>query len=349
MELLTLDRNFQLVGTSQLPYINLQWNRKYFHCGDFSVQIVVDDYDENMRYIYSHSRPEVGMIQKVEYTTTLTGSFVQMSGFFLEGILDFKAVFPQYIGTGNIEVIARDMFTKYKEDLNVQLGDIQGLGDSIDINDSSELTSEYLGEHLYSILRTQELSYRLRYDFMSGNMYFEVWQGIDRTQEQNTNNPVTFAEGLGTMENPAVIYDDSNWRNYAVVIGTDANDTVVTVNIDRANGDIKRILLVDESGNKRDPNEQTLNQYRQSMALKGEEALWGHTKIINVEFDPIDESFFYLDDYDLGDKCDIVIQNLGMSYQSRIIEIYEVIKENMSIHTLVFGEKIPTLYEKVRT
>ena len=100
MQLLALDANFAPVR--YLPFFNLQWNREYYEIGQYSVQIAAADYSPDMAYLYTPDRPETGIIQKVELTDTVKGRFVQLSGYFLEAILNDKIVYPTYYANGSI-------------------------------------------------------------------------------------------------------------------------------------------------------------------------------------------------------------------------------------------------------
>ena len=43
-----LDANFVLL--EEVPAINMQWNRRYYECGDFEAQIRLEDYNINFGY-----------------------------------------------------------------------------------------------------------------------------------------------------------------------------------------------------------------------------------------------------------------------------------------------------------
>ena len=111
MQLLALDADFQPVA--YLPFFNLQWTREYYQIGNFSVQIAAADYQPTMAYLYTPDRPETGIIQKVELTETVKGRFVQLSGYFLEAILNDKVVYPAYYATGTIPAAVVAMLTTF--------------------------------------------------------------------------------------------------------------------------------------------------------------------------------------------------------------------------------------------
>lgn len=75
-------------ATGSIPYKSLLWNRKYYECGDFLMEVPSNIYDPSWAYIYTEERPETGIIQKVEYSDTsqVDGGVdtVILSGFFME-------------------------------------------------------------------------------------------------------------------------------------------------------------------------------------------------------------------------------------------------------------------------
>ena len=80
MDLIFLDKRFNVIKF--VEYINLQWNRRYYECGQYSVQILAKDYENSFLYVYRNSEAELGIVQKVEHISEERGEFVQISGFF---------------------------------------------------------------------------------------------------------------------------------------------------------------------------------------------------------------------------------------------------------------------------
>lgn len=79
-------------ATGSIPYTSLMWDRKYYECGSFLMEVPANVYDPSWAYIYTDERPETGIIQKVEYsdTSTVAGGVdtVILSGFFMEAELN---------------------------------------------------------------------------------------------------------------------------------------------------------------------------------------------------------------------------------------------------------------------
>lgn len=63
MEIAGLDKNLETLTYFQ--YLNLQWKRRYYEPGSFSMRILAADYDPRVKFLYTPDRPEVGMVEKV--------------------------------------------------------------------------------------------------------------------------------------------------------------------------------------------------------------------------------------------------------------------------------------------
>lgn len=343
MELLTLDKNFQPLA--YLEFINLQWNREYYQAGSFSVQIPAIQYQPEMVYIYTPDRPETGIIQKVELTESVKGRFVQLSGFFLENILNDKIVYPTYYAKGKLDSAVADMVEKYKEDIPL-LKVIKPSGKAESI--TWQETGGQLGTVAYTQLQTQQMSFRCRYDYASNSIEFSVWQGLDRTQDQTKNNFVIFSNGFRNLSNVKASFDNSNYKNYAVIAGQDEGSDRKIAYADQSNGGYRKVLFVDARNEKWNEEEQTEKEYLEGLRQKGIEKLLDYQNEKNIEVDVTQGTFQYLVDFDLGDIVDVALEELGVSMQARIISVREVEKQNTHTITIELGDKILTSLQKAR-
>ena len=349
MNLALMDKDFNIV--KYISFINLQWIRRYYEPGEFNVQLPASEYDSSAVYLFTKDRPEVGLIQKRQYADGYDGKVMQLSGYFYEYKLNDKITYPRFNASGNIEAVARTIISTYKEDIPIlQLGKANDplLGSSI----TKESTGDGLAAVIYELLQTQELSIRCLYDYVNNSMSAVVWQGKDRTQDQDVNSFVVFSEGFRNMQNEEIIIDNSNFKNYAVVIGNgryeEGNQIEVIVDL-RSNKNVyAQKLYVDQTGQTYDETKQTLDEFKEQLRQAGIEELAKYTDITSVSFDTIDRGLTYMKDYDLGDKCDVVLDSIGESYTVRIIEVTEVFKENKHTISLQFGNKVPTVYSKAR-
>lgn len=345
-QVLTLDKDFQLV--SYLSPISLQWIRRYYDFSEFMLTINAYEYRNTMQYVFRDDRRQLMIIQKIEYFDNVAeGQVIQLSGYSFEFVLNDRVVYPRVKKTMKIEEFAFWLFDNFKTEYPIVKGAIKGGSASITMQESNE----ELGSKLFDMLETQEMSWKIDFDMITNKLTFEVWQGLDRTQSQNKNPFVVFSSGFENIHDIIVNIDKSNFKNYAIVVGNGSYEdgNQIAIAIDRVQpGEIMHQLYVDATADNFDAESQTLDQFVQSLVQKGLEALDEHKFINELEFSADNNSFYYLKDYDLGDKCDIIIDEIGQSYETRIIEVYETIEQGVMSVELTFGEKTPTVYQKAR-
>lgn len=344
MQLLALDAGFQPVA--YLPYFNLQWTREYYQPGQFSVQIAAADFQPSMAYLYTPDRPETGIIQKVALTETVKGRFLQLSGYFLEANLNDKVVWPTYYATGSITSAVVAMLRQYKDDIPLlTVADAP----AVQTDETSwQETGGQLADVAYTRLRTVQHSLRCRYDYQANTITAEIWQGMDRTQEQAANPFVTFSDGFGNLAQVDASMDRSNYKNYAVVVGQDQAENRKVAYADLSGGGYKRVLYVDARSERWDSEKRTEAEYLASLQQKGLDALLDYAVIHNVDIQAAAGGFVYREDWDLGDLVDVIVAEIGMAMQARIVTVREVFKQNNHTVEIELGDKKLTQLQKAR-
>ena len=348
MELKALNADFEICGSTSLIYFDLMWHRKYYENGQFSVQIRAGDYDPDMKYIYTDKRPETGCIEKEKYTQN--DSMIILSGFFYERKLHDKIVYaansPTFKQYGTRAKFVATAVENYKDDIPIVVDDgYENTGEQKTRQD----TGSHLDDLAHETLKAEEKAYRCVYDYENDQMTFEIYQGKDRTQSQNVNNFVTFSEGFNNIRNAAVTEDSSNFANYFVCAGQGEGASRIYAVLDLSGGGYKRMQFLDMRDIEYDQSKMTLEEYKESLIERAREKAAEYVDINNVEFDAdANAGAVYLQDYDLGDKCDIIVDPIKRSYEARIIEILETWSKGVHQVTLTFGDKIPTKYEKAR-
>lgn len=343
MQLLALDAGFQPVA--YLEYLNLQWTREYYKPGQFSVQISASAYHKGMRYIYTPDRPETGMIQSVELEETVRGRFVQLSGYFLEAILDDKIVWPTYYANGSVPRSVVAMLRQYKGDIPLlQVADTALTSDPVVWQE----TGGTLGEVANTRLQSLQMALRCRYNYLNNTIVVEIWQGVNRTQSQTDNPFVTFSDGFGNLAKLHISRDDSNYKNYAVVAGQDEGSNRKVAVADLSSGGYRRQLFVDAKNQRWDTDEQTEAQYLAALQQKGFDKLLDYQIVQNIELDATNSGFAYLQDWDLGDKVDAIAADIGLALEARVVTVREVWKSNNHTIHIELGDKKPTQLQKAR-
>lgn len=330
MEVYALDENFDVI-TVGVPYINLQWNRKYYEAGDFMMEVPVEIYDTAWAYIGTVDRPEIGMVQQVQ-TEGDEEVTVTVSGFFCEKMLDDKVCFPRHIAdVSKTETAVRNIFTKYKADLPIELGPANSplLGDRT----QSDFSDDQMGTKIYRILETRELSYRVQYDWDDSKLTFDVWQGVDRTGGTAMQ---TFSTAYGNIVGLDIDIDDSDYKNYAIIpVNADDNGKEQDVYyLDWSNGGYRKMIVYDKRNEKPDDG-QSMADFKNGILQDVKESLLTHSVVEDVNVDIANDGE-YMVDFDLGDKCNVILDNFGIDMETRIVEVYEVFKADEG-HTVTVG------------
>ena len=337
MNLVFLDSDFNMIKS--VDYINLQWNRRYYECGQYSVQILAKDYEDTFQYVYRDTEVELGIVQKVEYTSEERGEFIQISGFFMESILKDYILYPTFSFNGSVKNCISKIIDTYCADIpNFIIDTSQAPTTQI----SFQATGEEVAAQLYSILQKYEYSFSLGYNYINNEINFKVWTGLDRTSEVAPtlgHEPAIFSQNWGHFKNLVVTTDTSNYKNYAVVAGSGEGDQRQKVIVDNSGGETLKRLYVDARDLQQEEG-MSQQQYWDTLSERGGEYLNKYKKILNINFDFIGD-MEYKENFDLGDKCDIILKNTDEVYQTRIIGIDEVVKENQKEVKLQFGDKIP--------
>lgn len=344
MDVYALDSKFNLMSVG-IPYGNLQWNRRYYEAGDFQMEVPLTVFDPSWAYIGTDDRPELGMVQQVQ-TLADSPQSVLVGGFFCEKMLDDKVVYPRYKGdVSKTEQAVRTIFDRYRSDLPIRLGAANDplLGDRT----QSDFSDDQLGDKIYRMLESRELSYRIRYDYADNRLTFEVWQGVDRTQSQSANPFQTFSMEFGNLLTRTVDMDDSDYKNYAI-IPVDADDSGKERThyvIDWSNGGYKKTVVYDKRSEHPDEGEKDDNgnvtgaeteaQFKARVIEECTEQLRNRAKVEDVNITAADTGE-YMRDYDLGDKCDVLLTDLGITMETRVVEVNEVFKAEDG-HTVTVG------------
>lgn len=338
MELFGLDENFNLVG--QLDPYNIQWTRKYYECGQFEIEISPEQYDSSMKYVYTKDRPELGIIQKPHWSADVNGETMNLSGYFYEKILDDDVIYPTYYANGTLNEIIKGLIDGYCEaTFTLDLSETASLTTKIEFQE----TGEELGTRLYELMSLYECSYRIEYDFENNLFTFKTYIGKDVTQSNDDgNNFVTFSTSWQNLQEPDVLIDETDYKNYAYVAGEGESEERIYVEVDARSStkEKKKILFVDSRSSRWKSSEQTLEEYKNGLTQKGLEKLAENVITENIDFTIQSGTYEYLTDYDIGYKCEAIIDSLGLDIQGRIIAIYEVYKADGNSIEIELGDQL---------
>lgn len=356
MDLLLLDKKFQICGIID-DFSSLVWNRKYYECGNFSLQTSINNIEQfkNAVYVYCKEFEETAILETFDKKDTITGTEINRTGRFLESKLASRAIDnTQYFRNTITEDIIRSLVNTFVINAgnrtipNIKLGKRKGLGKKRTI----QMTGGNLLTKIYKLCKEDELSIKLWYDFDNNEMVFEVWQGLDRRDTQNTNTWAIFSRNFENILEDEYSLDTTKYCNFAYVAGEieekvganeeGAEQTIkkrVVETVDRIKeGEERRELYVDARDLQKD-EETTEAEYKQMLIERGIEKLNENNKVEMAEFniDPL-ANLVYKKDFNLGDKVVYKNDQLGFNVEDRIIGITEAYEDGEKTIDVTFGE-----------
>ncbi len=343
MELLLLDKNFQICGLVD-DFSSLVWNRKYYECGNFSLQTDIKYLNQfkNAKYVYHKDFSETGILETFNYKDTTTGVQTIFTGRFLESILAQRVIDKtQYFYNLTTEKIIRNLVSTFAINStarvikNLKLGQLKGLGQ----NRTLQMTGDNLLTKIYELCKEEELSIKARYDFDNNQIVLEVWQGLDRTDTQDKNTWAIFSRNFENILQDEYSTDTTKYCNFVYVAGEEKAENRVIVEVNRIKeNEERRELYVDARDLQKDENT-TEAEYKQILTERGIEKLNENNKIetVNFNINPL-ANLNYKKDFDLGDKVIYKNEQLNFNIENRIIGISEVYENGNRTVDVTFGE-----------
>ena len=341
-----MDGDFVKLGIVE-GYSSLQWRESYFGVGSFALT-AAGSYAPMAKeavYVIWDGSNYTGTVEDFfsdTHTVTLQGSF-------LEKELLYRAVnrFVQY--SGNAETVMRSLVDDFcicpanRRVPLLRLGTNNRLGGNVSISPMGETVLEAI-EH---ICLEQELSFMLRYDFAGHAIVFEVFQGIDRTQNQDINAWCTFSKKFdNVLEEEYRLTKDS--RNFIYVAGEGEGAERVVLEIDLTNGMHRRELFVDARDLTRrldDGGTMPMPEYLELLRTRGKQRAANYVTVESVDVNVAPQNTMQ---YGLGDIVTYTNHELQLTMEKRITEINSVIEQNFAGHNVVLGRSSLSIIDKLK-
>lgn len=338
MELILLDDKFNVISAPIDRYYSLQWFENYYDAGGFELHLASDFFPAVLRseYVYNNEADEAMLIDDVQASDDGKQT-LKLSGKSLDTLLKHRVMDEVDSFTGTVEDIARQAVQKYAivSDRSVSL---LRLGTRKGYTDTAVATNERgaeLYEWLRELLKPYEMSFRIHYNFEDNALDFEVYRGLDRTQEQTVNTWAIFSTSFENLSQFKYARNKTDYRNYAIVM---TDDGTKRVTVDKTGGAPRRELFVSA-----DDELDTA-----AMTQLGESALAEYAMIETVGGEVQGGSnLTYGEHYALGDLCNIEDTHLGVSAAARLTQMTTVVEKGVTRRVPSFGEQYLSLRQYV--
>lgn len=325
--------------TANVPFSNLQWNRSLSTCGDFSAQIVGEvPVTWPGRYLLVRSdRPEVGIVEKVEYADDVA----TMSGRFAESLLDRRRFGPSggsVTGANWRQAATRAFQTWPMPDApGIELGEgtQAPTGSSYAIRCDERTTAM---EALYAVTSAQGAYPTLSLDWEAGALELSIRTGEDRTRDQSDRPVMVFSLEMATAQSASYSGDYSVSMSsvlaYAKASSEGAQPVTSEVPVPGFDPDTMWMAVASEDVSSLCSDDPTASEAKAG----GELRAYDHMPSLSVDVTVLGGG--YGTNWDLADTCEVDVPEAGVSCSARIEEVREVIKKEGATLEVSLGSKV---------
>lgn len=362
MELKIFNRELELLGVID-AFTSLIWTRRYYKSGEFELHIPPTD--DNIKLlkieniIYKGGN-EAGYIAQRELSLNDNGEeALVVKGFFMTNYLGRRINWTRIIMTGSIENIMRRLVSdniikptdEKRKISSIELGSLNNLAKKTEYQNSFD----NIIDCLELLAQEAEYGFGLFFDITNKKLKFNVYEGIDRTINQEVNPPVIFSRTFENIYSQNQTISIENYRNTCLIAGTGEDENRKMTAINETDGLDRYELFVDardlSDTETVDGVEKEIPWSRYEMLLiqRGSEKL-SEYQLSNVFESKVNQTgnFVYKVDFDLGDIVTCHDHLWGITLDTRITEIEEVYEGNKTEINVTFGNNVPTLIDKIK-
>ena len=298
-------------------FSSLIWIRRYQTPGEFELRTPYAAESKNLlipeNIVQKFDGDEVveaGVIENLQ----MNKDQIVVKGRFLESYLERRLIKETQYYTGNAEDSLRRIVSNMVPIPLLTLGADHGLSERLEF----QATYKTVLSIVQKVCKGTTLGFRIRPDFSSRKLYFEVYKGVDRTSSAAAK--VIFSEKYDNLLNEVYTYDSTNYRTKAFVTQL-VNDVRTAYSVGGGSGlglrEVHAATQVDTNG-------RTAAEIRQSMERQGQRVLEARTVNESFTFSTdADSPFKYRTDYDIGDLTHVKHIAWNIDLALRIVEIEE--------------------------
>lgn len=349
MNLYILDREFNVVDIID-DYISLIWRPAYHSIGDFELYLsasssvvallqkdfyLVREKDMAMDESGNTTFKNVMIIKNFRLTTDAeNGDFLTYTGRELKFLLHQRIVWKQTNLNSKVEYALRRLVKENAIEPtdssriipNLVLGEEAGLSASV----RKQVTGAYLDESISEICNTYGYGWTVY--IYNSSLVFSVYQGADRSYNQNSRPYVVFSDEFDNILNSEYVLNSENYANTALIGGEGEGTARIFTTIGSENVGLDRyetfVDAKDVSQNKDTEDAITLEEYVELLNERGADNL--ASRIIAEGFTGevlSDLTFKYGTDFFLGDTV-TVMNSYGISKNVMVLSAIESVDES---------------------
>lgn len=275
----------------------------------------------------------------------------------LSYMLSWRQIIGQQTYRGNTEIVIRSFVnacaiypSNVKRTISkLTLGKMNGINGDIE----ESFSNKPLDESLWEICLKQDIAYEIYADIPNKQFVFNVWQGTDRSTEQNVRDAVIFSKEFDNILTQNYTDDKSDYKNTIIIAGEgEGIERTYLVVGDENSGRKRRELFVDARDLQSENEDSTTMSPAAYEALLRERAkskLAENERVQSFETEiEYNTQFVFKKDYFIGDKITIRNDELGIAMHTRVVTTKEKYNKDGYELGIEFGSNVPTLLSRIK-
>jgi len=232
----------ELIGVLEICR-SVIWREYAFKAGSFSVESLITPevtallVPDNILWIEGNA---AGIIEYVQDEVDENGPYITVKGPLLSGILERRILWGRYA----LYDTAEGMMYSLVDDcaVNPTRGDVSArkipglVLDKSVMTGSEKIRKQQAGGSLFETLNeigeANQTAFGVHFNAEIPQMEFWARQGVNRTINQNANEPVFYSTELDDVLSSEYTYDSSEWRNVTLIAGEGEGDNRVYVTVE---------------------------------------------------------------------------------------------------------------------
>jgi hypothetical protein len=328
MDINVLDKNFELLGIVD-TYTSLMWCKRYNEVGALDLQIEATNETlalfKEGNYITRNDDETVYRIEAIELDTNEEkDNHLIIGAYDIKKILNQRIVYSTEIYNTTVENVIRGLIhnnfinpaDSSRAINNFALKDVKGLSDKT----RTQITYDNVGEKITELCKAYNYGYKVTLE--NGTIYFDLYQGLNRSINQSDNPVVIFSPEYDNLVSSKYNLDISEVKNVALVGGEGEGSARKKVEVGSATGIDRFEIFVDASGVSSEEGAIPASEYLEMLSENGKEELANTSVSSSFEGVVDTNQYVYKKDFDLGDIVSLE-NEYGIKVDARIIEIIE--------------------------
>lgn len=349
---------------------SLIWQTPFNDYGEFQLVVPLDDENRDLlkegRVLWT-GEDVAAIVEYIQNDVDDDGlQTMKVKGHTLEKLLEDRVINGTYSVTngtvsGAITALVYQLFVEPPDDQKRKLPWLEVEVEDTVVPDalSMQQTGKSVYEYIMDLTETYEFGFRVKFDPINKKLTFKVLKGVDRSIDQDENDPVILSTDMEDIIDSTYTLNVSEWKNVAYVYGEDsgsARKTTISGDNDLSGFDRKELYVdarnVQSEIRNDDGTTTTISDtdYYKQLNEAGNEKLSENAREETFEASVRvfgNTQFEYGTDYFVGDKITVADERLGVQTSTWIVLAEETKDEEYSLD-LTVGFKSPSIYKVVR-